>query len=105
MNTGLAVIKCVKQPPKRRYLYGGQLSQNITTSKMEEFCVEKNAKLLHIRQILKSEAQLKAFFCVCKFDEEKVGLPDLRPENDTVSNFTWMQPPMIAKKSWIKIDY
>ena len=38
---------------------------------MEEYCVENNVELLHIRQILKSEAYLKAFQCVFNFDEDK----------------------------------
>ena len=54
---------------------------------MEEFCVEKNVELLHISQISKSEAHLKAVHCVFKFDEEKVELPDFWPENVTVSRF------------------
>ena len=71
----------------RRHLYVGRLSQNITASEMEEYCIENNVELLHIRQISKSEAHLKAFHCVFKFDEEKVELPDFWPENVTVSRF------------------
>ena len=71
-NTNPAVIKGVKKPPKRRHLYVGRLSQNITASEMEKYCVERKVELLHIRQISKSDAHLKAFHCVFKFDEEKV---------------------------------
>ena len=63
-NTNPAVIKGVKKPPKRRHLYVGRLSQNITASEMEEYCVENNVELLHIRQISKSEPHLKAFHCI-----------------------------------------
>ena len=83
-----AVIKGVKKSPKRSHLYVSRLSQNITASEMEEYCVEKNVELLHIRQISKSEAHLKAFHCVFKFDEEKVELPDFWPENVTVSRLS-----------------
>ena len=63
------------------------MSQNIIASEMEEYCVENNVELLLIPQILKSEAYLKAFQCVFKFDEKKVELPDFFPENVTVSRF------------------
>ena len=43
---------------------------------MEEYCVEKNVELNHIRPILKSEAHLKAFPVGFNFDEEKFKLPD-----------------------------
>ena len=86
-NTNPAVIKGVKKPLKRHQLYVYRLSQNITASEMEEFCVEKNVEILHVRQISKSEAHLKAFHCVFKFDEEKVELTDFWPENVTVSRF------------------
>ena len=39
---------------------------------------------LVVRQISKSEAHLKVFHYVFKFDEEKVELPDFWPENVTV---------------------
>ena len=97
-NTIPAVIKGVKKPPKCRHLYVGRLSQNITASEMEEFCVEKNVKLHHIRQISKSEAHLKAFYCVFKIDEEKVELPDFWPENVTVSRFYLNE----AARDWLK---
>ena len=95
-NTNPAVIKDVKKPAKR-HLYVGRLSQNITASEME-FCVEKNVELLHIRQISKSEAHLKAFHCVFKIDEEKIELPDFWPENATVSRFYLNE----AARDWLK---
>ena len=100
-----AVIKGVKKPQKTRHLCVGRLSQNITASEMEEFCVEKNVELLHIHQISKSEAHLKAFHCVFKFDEEKAEIPDFWPENVTVSRFYLNQDARDWLKKWIKIDY
>ena len=97
-NTNPAVIKGVKKPPKHRHLYVGRLSQKITASEMEEYCIENNDELLHIRQISKSEAHLKAFHCVFKFDEEKVELPDFWPENVTVSRFYLNK----AARDWLK---
>ena len=97
-NTNPAVVKGVKKPPKRRHLYVGRLSQNITASEMEEYCIENNVELLHIRQISKSEAHLKAFHCVFKFDEEKVESPDFWPENVTVSRFYLNE----AARDWLK---
>ena len=96
-NTNPAVIKGVKKPPKRRHLYVGRLSQNITASEMEEYCIEFDVELLHIRQISKSEARLKAFHCVFKFDE-KVELPDFWPENVMVSRFYLKE----AARDWLK---
>ena len=72
---------------------------------MKEFCVEKNVELLYIYQILKSEAHLKAFHCVIKFDEEKVELPDFWPEHVTMSIFYLYEAARDWLKQWIKIDY
>ena len=65
---------------------------------MEEYCAENNVELLPFRQILKSEAHLKAFHCVVNFDEEKVELPDFWPENVTVSRFYLNE----ASRDWLK---
>ena len=97
-NTNPAVIKSVKKPPKRRHLYVGRLSQNLAASELEEFCVKKNVKLHHIRQHSKSEAHLKAFYCVFKFDKEKIELPDFWPENVTVSRYYLNE----AARDWLK---
>ena len=73
------------------------MSQNITASELEEYCVENNIELLHSRQISKPEAHLKAFHRVFKFDEEKVELPDFWPENVTVSKCL-----NVAARDWLK---
>ena len=65
---------------------------------MEEYCAEINVELFHIRQFAKSEAQLKSFHCVFKFDEEKIELPDFWPENVTVSRFYLNE----AARDWLK---
>ena len=72
---------------------------------MEEYCEEKNVELLHIRQISKSEAHLKAFHCVFKFDEEKLELIDFCPENVTVSRLALNEAARDWLKKCIKIDY
>ena len=45
---------------------------------MEEYCIENKVELFHIRQISMSEAHLKAFHCVFKFEEEKAELRGLK---------------------------
>ena len=65
---------------------------------MEKYCIENNVVLIHIRQILESEAHLKAFHCVIKFDEEKVELPDFWPENVTLPRFYLNE----AARDWLK---
>ena len=86
-NNNPTVIKVVKNPPKRRHFYVGRLSEKITISQMEEYCVESNLKLLQFRQISKSEAQLKVFHSAIKFDEEKFELTDFWSENFSVLKF------------------
>ena len=70
---------------------------------MQEHCVENNVDLLHIRQISKSEAHLKAFHCVFKFDEEKVELPDFLPERYGVKILSHGSCPLLAEKSGSKL--
>ena len=65
---------------------------------MEEYCVENNVELLHIRQLSRSEDHLKASHCVFKFDEEKVELPVFWPENNTMSRFCLDE----ATRDWLK---
>ena len=65
---------------------------------MEEYCIENNVELIHIRQISKSEAHLKAYLCVFQFDEEKIELPDFWPENITVLKFYLND----AARGWLK---
>ena len=86
-NNNPTVIKVVKNPQSVVIFYVDRLSENITISQMEEYCVESNLKLLQFRQILKSEAQLKFFHCAIKFDEEKFELTDFWPENFSVLTF------------------
>ena len=105
MNTNPEVIKDVEKPPKRRHLSVVRLSQSITASEMEEYCIENNVELLHIRQISKPEALLKAVHCVFIFDEEKVELPIFWPENVTVSRFYLNEAARDWLKKWIKFDY
>ena len=97
-NTNPTVIKGVKKPPKHRHLYLAWLSQIITASEMENYCVENNVELLLVGQILKSEAYLKAFHCVFRFDEKKVELPDFLPENVKVSRFYLKE----TARDWLK---
>ena len=54
---------------------------------MEEYCLENIVELLLIRQNSESEAQLKFFHWVFKFDVDKAECADFRPENVTVSRF------------------
>ena len=65
---------------------------------MEQYCVENNVEVLHIRQISRSEAHLKSFYCVFIFDEEKVELPDFWPENFTMSRCYLNE----AARDWLK---
>ena len=54
---------------------------------MEEMCTENDVELFHIRQISASEAHLKSFHCLFKFDEEKIELLFFWPKNITGSRF------------------
>ena len=61
---------------------------------MEEYCEENIVEQLHIRQNWESDAQLKSFHCVFKFDADKIelisGLKTL-----SCQDFTTMKPPVI----------
>ena len=81
------------------YQFESRLSQNITASEMEGYCVEKNVELFHIRKILKSEAHLKAFPCVFEFDEERVELLDFWRDWLKKMDQIWLLviPPLIQR--------
>ena len=63
-----------------------------------EYCVENNVDFCHIRQISKSEAHLKAFYCLFNFDEEKVELINFWCEKVTVPQFYLKK----AARVWLK---
>ena len=97
-NTKTSVISGVKRPPKCRHILVGRLSQHISVTEMEEYCETNGIELLHVRQISGAESQLKSFYCVFRFEDEKVESVEIWPENVTVSRFYLKEPA----REWLK---
>ena len=67
--------------PPKRHLYIGRLSKSVSTDDIRESCKNKGVDLLCIREISREESCLKSFYCVFKFDNDRVESSDFLPEN------------------------
>ena len=79
-------VSAIKRPPKRRHLFG-RFSNSVSTDDIREYCKNKGADLLCIREISREDSRLKPFHCVFKFDNDQAESPDFWPENDSFSQF------------------
>ena len=65
----------------------GRLSNSVSTDDIREYCKNKVADLLCIREIYREDSLLKSFHCVFKFDNDQVESHDFWPENVSFSRF------------------
>ena len=72
---------------------------------MKKYCDANGIALLHVRQILRLKSQLKSFYCVFNFEDEKVQSPDFWCENVTVSRLYLIEPAREWLKNVEKNDY
>ena len=80
-NTGTNInhqttVSAINRPPKRRHLFIDRLSNSVSTDDIREYCKNKGADLLCVREISREDSLLKSFQCVFKFDNDQVEHPE-----------------------------
>ena len=61
-----------QKPSRRRYIFMGRPSHQITTTEVDRYWSTNDADVFHVPRMSKTEPLLKLFYCVFKFDNEEL---------------------------------